>query len=298
MKIDGVKIIDGRSHSAKLITNIKKRIKNFHSDNGFLPGLSVIMVGNNPASEIYVKNKLKIANDIQIKAKLLSLSDDITEKDLVNEIEKLNSDDKVDGILVQLPLPKHIKETNIINKISPDKDVDGFHPINFGNLILGNRTLVPCTPLGCMYLIKKEISDINGKNAVIVGRSNIVGKPLSGLLLKENCTVTICHSKTKNLHAITSKADIIIAAIGQPEFITEKYVNNNSIVIDVGINRIKKNDEKTKIVGDVDFRRIVENVKKISPVPGGVGPMTIACLMYNTIKAASMRRNQTFEEFI
>ncbi len=287
------KIINGKNHSKILLNEITKLTSRYNSINNRQPCLAVIIVGHNIASKIYVKNKIKTANLINIKSIEVSLSEDITEEDLLNEIKQLNQDMKIDGILVQLPLPKHIVEKKVINAISPFKDVDGFHPINFGNLVLGNKTIVPCTPLGCWYMLKNEVKDLSGCHTVIVGRSNIVGKPIQSLMLKENCTVTITHSKTKNLSNITNKADILIAAIGKPEYITKKFMKTNSIIIDVGINRLNK-----KLVGDVKFNDAIGIAKKITPVPGGVGPMTIACLMYNTVKLAFSAKNQSFNEIL
>ena len=216
-----------------------------------------------------------------------------------NQIVKLNNDITVDGILVQLPLPAHISEKTVIQSIDPLKDVDGFHPNNFGKLFMGESNFIPCTPLGCLYLLKKELKELDGKNIVIIGRSNIVGKPMASLLLSSNCTVTITHSKTKNLRDHCSNADILISAIGRPEMIDETYIKPNAIVIDVGINRLELNNitnngKKYKLVGDVKFEKIIKIVQKITPVPGGVGPMTIACLMHNTIKAAFINKNENF----
>lgn len=291
------KIINGIQHSKNLLHRVKTLASVSEDFNKRKPCIAVILVGENSASEIYVKNKIKTANNIGIKSIKISYPSSVLENDLLSQIKKLNDQNEVDGILVQLPLPNHISEEKIVLSIDPSKDVDGFHPINFGNLFLGNYTMLPCTPLGCLHLLKKELGSLSGLNAVIVGRSNIVGKPMQSLLLKENCTTIITHSKTINLSEFTLKADILISAIGKPKFIKKNHIKPGSVVIDVGINRIKL-DNKNKIVGDVDFEDVIEKVKSITPVPGGVGPMTIACLMYNTVKASYLRNNNKFKEVI
>ena len=275
-------IIDGKKIAEQLRDKIKSDIKKMSDNNK--PGLAVILIGEHPASQIYVRNKEKFANEVGINSSVLRFDENISEEDLKNEIKKLNDDPNVHGILVQLPLPKHISQKDIIQSIDPDKDVDGFHPINVGNLSSGNNAMVPCTPLGCYYLIKKVIPNLSGLNAVVIGRSNINGKPMAQLLLKENCTVTIVHSKTKNIEEICKNGDIVIAAVGKAKMVKSDWVKDTAIIIDVGINRIEING-KNKIVGDVDFDNIQDKVKGISPVPGGVGPMTIACLLENTLKA-------------
>ena len=275
-------IIDGKKIAAELREKIKSDIQKISNDNK--PGLTVILIGEHPASQIYVRNKEKFANEVGINSSVLRFDENITEEDLKNEIKKLNDDTNVHGILVQLPLPKHISQKDIIESIDPNKDVDGFHPINVGNLSSGNDAMTPCTPLGCYYLIKKVIPNLSGLNAVVIGRSNINGKPMAQLLLKENCTVTIVHSKTKNIEEICKNGDIIIAAVGKAKMVKSDWVKNTAVIIDVGINRIEING-KNKIVGDVDFDNVQDKVKGISPVPGGVGPMTIACLLENTLKA-------------
>ena len=276
------KIIDGKLSAYNFLIKVSKKVEDFKTLYNRPPCLAVIIVGNDTASKIYVKNKIKTAKEINIKSIEITLPEETTEQNLLKQIDILNNNENVDGILVQLPLPKQILSNNIINKILPLKDVDGFHPTNFGNLCLGDETIVPCTPLGCLYLIKNEIKNLSGTNVTIVGRSNIVGKPMQALLIKENCTVTLTHSKTRSLMDITKKADILISAIGKPEFITKEYIKPNSIIIDVGINRVVEN-EKNKLVGDVKFEEAYRLAKKITPVPGGVGPMTIACLLKNTI---------------
>ena len=293
------KIIDGKMYAEKLLEEIFPLSKNFLDNFNRKPCLTVILVGDNPASKIYVKNKILAAKKIDIESKEILLSSDITEDELIQHISVLNKDQNVDGILVQLPLPIHISEKKIINLISPSKDVDGFHPKNFGKLFMGDPKFIPCTPLGCLYMLKHEIDDIKGKNAVIIGRSNIVGKPMASLLLSSDCSVTITHSKSKNIEEHTRKADILIVAVGIPEMIDEKFIKPDTIVIDVGINRLesKNNDNSSNkgvLVGDVKFEKVLKIAKKITPVPGGVGPMTIACLMHNTIKAAYINKKNDF----
>ncbi len=292
------KIINGIEHSKNLTDKIKELVLKSEKLNKRKPSIAVILIGENSASEIYVKNKIKIAENIGIISKKISYPSSISEKELLNKINELNEQIDIDGILVQLPLPIHISEDNVILSIDPKKDVDGFHPINLGNLFLGNYNgMIPCTPLGCIYMLKKELGSLNGLNATIVGRSNIVGKPMQSLLLKENCTTAITHSKTRNLSEFTLKADILIAAIGMAEFIDKNYVKDEATIIDVGINR-KKINNKIKILGDVNFNDVINKVNLITPVPGGVGPMTIACLMYNTVKASFLRNNHEFKEII
>ena len=275
-------IIDGKKIARELRDKIKSDIKKLSNNNK--PGLTVILIGEHPASEIYVRNKEKFANEVGINSSVLRFDENISEEDLKNEIKKLNNNSNVHGILVQLPLPKHINQKDIIQTIDPTKDVDGFHPINVGNLSSGNDAMIPCTPLGCYYLIKKVIPNLSGLNAVVIGRSNINGKPMAQLLLKENCTVTIVHSKTNDLQNECLKADILVAAVGVPNLIKKDWVKKNAIVIDVGINKVGE-----KIVGDVNFDELKDNVKAITPVPGGVGPMTIACLLKNTLKCFKAR---------
>ena len=293
------KIIDGKMYAEKLLGEIHPLSKGFLDSFNRKPCLTVILVGDNPASKIYVKNKILIAKKIGIESNEILLGSDVTEDELIHHISILNKDENVDGILVQLPLPKHILEKKIINIICPSKDVDGFHPKNFGKLFMGDPKFIPCTPLGCLYMLKNEIEDIKGKNAVIIGRSNIVGKPMASLLLSSDCSVTITHSKTKNIEKHARKADILIIAVGIPEMIDEKFIKPGAVVIDVGINRSvsKTNDNsgnKGKLVGDVKFENVLKIAKKITPVPGGVGPMTIACLMHNTVKAAYINKKNDF----
>ena len=271
-------IIDGKKLSGKLIEEIKKEVLNLKKD-GKPIGLSVILIGEYPPSLIYVKNKEKRAKEAGINSEIIKYSADITENQVLSKIKELNKNKKVSGILVQLPLPNHINKEKIINAIDPLKDVDGFHPINVGNLASGNSSIVPCTPLGCLYLIKSVETNLSGKHAVILGRSNLNGKPMAQLLLKENCTVTIAHSKTIDLKSECKKADVLVAAVGVKELVKGDWIKKGAIVIDVGINKI--ND---KIVGDVEFNATKELAKAITPVPGGVGPMTIACLLKNTLE--------------
>ena len=272
-------IIDGKKIASELRQELKKKIAKLKSDYNSVPGLSVILVGEDPPSKIYVKNKEKFAKEIGINSEIIRYPADLEEKKLLSKIEELNKNDKVSGILVQLPLPKHIDKRKVIETIDYGKDVDGFHPMNVGNLSSGYDSNIPCTPLGCYLLLKKVEKNLNGKHAVVIGRSNLNGKPMAQLLLKENCTVTITHSKTKNLKAECSRADIIIAAVGRPKLVKADWVKKDAIVIDVGINKTDSG-----LVGDVDFDEVSKVAKAITPVPGGVGPMTIACLLNNTVE--------------
>ena len=272
-------IIDGKKEAAILRDEIKKEIESLKSKTKKTPSLSVILIGDFPASQIYVKNKEKKSIEVGINSEIFRYSKEVTEEEVLKKIEELNNNNDVSGILVQLPLPKQIDKEKIINAISPFKDVDGFHPINVGNLSSGYSAIVPCTPLGCLLLIKKIEKNLLGKHAVIIGRSNLNGKPMAQLLLKENCTVTIVHSKTKNLKEECLKADILVAAVGVANLVKGDWVKKDSIIIDVGINKVGN-----KIVGDVKFDEVKDKVKAITPVPGGVGPMTIACLLKNTLE--------------
>ena len=276
-------IIDGKKIAENLRIKLKKEIEQLPASQ-IRPGLTVILIGDDSASQIYVRNKEKFAQEVGIRSKILKFDSTITEQNLISEIHKLNSDTSVHGILVQLPLPNHINSRKIISEIDPGKDVDGFHPVNVGNLSAGNEALVPCTPYGCYLLLKEVMSNLSGLHAVIIGRSNINGKPMAQLLLKEDCTVTIAHSKTKNLKQLCLTADILVAAVGKAHMVKSDWVKSDCVVIDVGINRLEENGNK-KIVGDVDFENIKNKVKAITPVPGGVGPMTISCLLNNTFKA-------------
>jgi len=271
-------ILDGKKEAALLREEIKKEIIALKKQKNKVPSLTVILIGDFAPSQIYVRNKEKNSKEVGINSKVIKYSKDVSEKKVLEKIEELNNDNKVSGILVQLPLPAQINKEKITNAINPKKDVDGFNPINVGNLVSGYKSIVPCTPLGCLYLIKKVEKDLSGKHAVIIGRSNLNGKPMAQLLLKENCTITIVHSKTKDLKNECQKADILVAAAGVANLVKEDWVKEDSIIIDVGINKVGD-----KIVGDVDFDQVKDKVKAITPVPGGVGPMTIACLLKNTL---------------
>ena len=272
-------IIDGKKTAAELREELKKKVAELKSTYNAVPGLTVILVGEDPASKIYVKNKEKFAKEIGMNSEVIRYPADTEEKIVLNKIKELNEDKKISGILVQLPLPKHIDKKKVIETILPGKDVDGFHPVNVGNLSSGYDSSIPCTPLGCSLLLKKAEKNLSGKHAVVIGRSNLNGKPMTQLLLKENCTVTITHSKTKDLKAECLRADIIIAAVGIPKLVKGDWVKKGAIVIDVGINKTDSG-----IVGDVDFDQVSKVAKAITPVPGGVGPMTIACLLNNTVE--------------
>ncbi|WP_028855642.1 bifunctional methylenetetrahydrofolate dehydrogenase/methenyltetrahydrofolate cyclohydrolase FolD [Psychrilyobacter atlanticus] len=275
------KIIDGKKISANIKEEIKLEVERITEGGQRAPGLAVVIVGENPASKVYVNSKVKTCGALGIYSEKYNLDSEITESELLKLIEELNDKEEIDGILVQLPLPKHIDEDKIIEAIKPNKDVDGFHPINLGKLVIGKNGFKSCTPYGIMELLKRYELDLNGKDVVIVGRSNIVGKPLSIMLTNKNATVTLCHSRTKNLAEKTLNADIVIVAIGREKFLTEDMVKEGSIVIDVGINRNKLG----KLCGDVDFENVSKKTSLITPVPGGVGPMTIAMLMKNTVKS-------------
>ena len=272
-------IIDGKREAEIIRSELKKEISDLKSKTNKTPILTVILIGEFAPSKIYVKNKERSALEVGINSIIIKYPENVSEKEVLIKIEELNKDKNVSGILVQLPLPKQIKKEKVINAIDPSKDVDGFHPINVGNLSSGYKSIVPCTPLGCLLLIKKVEKSLSGKHAVIIGRSNLNGKPMAQLLLQENCTVTIVHSKTKNLQHECLKADILVAAAGKPNLIRKDWVQDNAIVIDVGINKVGE-----KIVGDVNFDELKEKTKAITPVPGGVGPMTIACLLRNTLE--------------
>ena len=279
-------LIDGKKAAAELRDELKQEVSELKAKYNKVPGLTVILIGDLAPSQIYVRNKEKSANEVGLKSEVIIYPDSVDEKTVLDKIDELNKDDTVSGILVQLPLPKHIDKQKVIEAILPSKDVDGFHPMNVGNLSSGYQSSVPCTPRGCYLLIKKIEPNLSGKKAVIVGRSNLNGKPMTQLLLKENCTVTITHSKTKDLKAECLEGDIIIAAVGMPELIKGDWVKKDAIVIDVGINKIDKG-----IVGDVAFNEVSKVAKALTPVPGGVGPMTIACLLKNTIECFKRSQN-------
>ena len=278
----------GKEISQKRKDKLKEKIDQLKQSGKRIPKLVVILVGEDPASKTYVRNKERGCEYTGILSKIIRLEDTISEETLVNEIEKLNNDDTVDGILVQLPIPKHINEERILNLIDPSKDVDGFHPDNVAKLFLGQKGIVPCTPKGMMVLLDEINYDLTGKHVVVVGRSNIVGKPVSLLCLQRNATVTMCHSKTANLKEECQKADVLVAAIGKPKFFDGSYIKEGAVVLDVGINR----DENNKLCGDVDYASVKDKVSYITPVPGGVGPMTIAMLLENTLETYLAREGK------
>ena len=294
-------IIDGKKFSQTLRDKVKNCVDLIKEKKGITPGLAVILVGEDPASQVYVRNKGKQTIEAGMNSYEHKLDASTSSEVLLNLIKKLNKDTNVHGILCQLPLPKHLNEKEVINSIDPEKDVDGFHISNVGLLNTGQKSMIPCTPLGCLLLLKDRIGNLSGKSAVIVGRSNIVGKPMANLLLQENCTVTIAHSRTENIESICAQADIIVAAVGRPEMIKKEWVKPGATVIDVGINRItKKIDgvEKTVLVGDVCFSDMAGVAAGVTPVPGGVGPMTIACLLANTVTASYRSQGLSDPEFI
>jgi len=283
------KLINGKEIAQNLRNKLKKEIDNLRAKTGKVPGLAVVQVGSVAASSVYVKAKTKSAKEVGIEVIDHHLKEETSEKELLQLVMNLNNQENVNGILVQLPLPNHINEQIILDSIHPDKDADGFHPLNVGKLSIANHNdenlLIPCTPYGCLIMLKGLGINLSGKDAVVIGRSNIVGKPMAQLLLKESCTVTIAHSKTKNLEEVCQNADIVVAAVGRPEMVKGNWIKKDAVVIDVGINRIEVNingENKNKLVGDVNFEEAEKNASAITPVPGGVGPMTIACLLRNT----------------
>ena len=273
-------LIDGKKVSMEIRSRLKQETEELKNKTGRMPGLATVLVGEDPASAVYVRNKNKVCQEVGFQSFGQNLPAETTEDELLEVIKKLNENDEVNGILVQLPLPDHIDSEKILLSIKPEKDVDGFHPINVGKLAIGNALLTPCTPTGIIELLDYYNIEIAGKHAVVLGRSNIVGKPVALLLLQRNATVTICHSRTSNLKQVTSQADILIAAVGRPGFVDSEMVKDNAVVIDVGINRVDG-----KLTGDVEFEPVAEKTSYITPVPGGVGPMTIALLIENTLKA-------------
>ena len=275
------KIIDGKLVSEKIRNVIKEKAQRIQKEFSRVPGLAAVLVGEDPASQIYVRNKRRSCEDVGIYSEEHKLSEFTTQDELLSLIDKLNNDNKINGILVQLPLPSHINESLVLNSVSPEKDVDGFHPINAGYLFEGQPKFIPCTPHGIIKMLEFYNVEIEGKNAVVLGRSNIVGKPAAILLLQKNATVTICHSRTRNLNEVLKNADIIVAAIGKAHFIKKEMVKEGAVIIDVGINRL----ENGKLAGDVDFDGVREVCSLITPVPGGVGPMTITMLLWNTLKS-------------
>lgn len=290
------KLIDGKAIAQQLRNNIAGAVSKLKAEHGFTPGLAVVLVGEDPASQVYVRSKGKQTVEVGMNSFEHKLPAETSEADLLALVDQLNKDPQVDGILVQLPLPSHITEQNVLMAIDPAKDVDGFHPINAGKLATGQDALVACTPVGSVILAKSVQPNLSGMNAVVVGRSNIVGKPVAQLLLKENCTVTIAHSRTKDLPAVVREADLVVAAVGRPEMVRGSWIKTGAIVIDVGINRIDTPEGKTKLVGDVHFDECAAVADAITPVPGGVGPMTIACLLRNTLQAATAMRGLEMPE--
>ncbi len=286
-------IIDGKAFSAKVRTAVADDISTLKKQHNITPGLAVVIVGEDPASQVYVRNKVKQTAEAGMNGFHFEMPDTTSQEDLISKIEELNADPAINGILVQLPLPKHMDEAAVIETITPEKDVDGFHVINSGLLATGGKGMVPCTPLGCLMMLTDTLGDLSGMKAVVVGRSNIVGKPMAQLLLDANCTVTIAHSRTKDLAAEVAAADIVVAAVGRPEMVKGEWIKEGATVIDVGINRIdapERGEGKTRLVGDVDFAGASKHAKAITPVPGGVGPMTIACLLKNTVTATCYQK--------
>ena len=287
-------IIDGKAFSERIREKVKSHVDNLKTNHDIVPGLAVVLVGEDPASKVYVKNKGIQTKMAGMNSYEYKLEETVDEKTLLELVKKLNDDPNVHGILCQLPLPKHLNEDMIINTIKPAKDVDGFHISNVGLLNTGQKSLVPCTPLGCLMLLREFVGNLEGKKATVIGRSNIVGKPMFNLLLSENCTVTVVHSKTKNIEEICKTSDIIVAAVGRPNFVKSSWIKQGAVIIDVGINRvnIEENGEtKSKLIGDVDFENCSKIANAITPVPGGVGPMTIACLLANTLVACCRSNN-------
>lgn len=291
------RVMDGKAFAETLRARVRGGVEQVKQAHGITPGLAVVLVGADPASEIYVRNKGRMTREVGMESFEHVLPASTSEADLLALVDRLNADNAVNGILVQLPLPAQIDETHVINRIAPEKDVDGFHILNSGKLATGQRDgMVPCTPLGCLMLAKEYGGDLAGKHAVVIGRSNIVGKPMAALLLGESCTVTLAHSRTQDLPALCRSADILVAAVGRPEMVKGNWIKDGAMVIDVGINRLPPAAEggKAKLVGDVDYAAAAEKASAITPVPGGVGPMTIACLLYNTLKATCQQRDVNF----
>jgi methylenetetrahydrofolate dehydrogenase (NADP+)/methenyltetrahydrofolate cyclohydrolase len=285
------KIIDGKAFSENLLKQIKKQVADLKKKHKITPGLAVVLVGEDPASQVYVRNKGKQTVEAGMNSFEYKLPAKISEEELIAKVMELNNNPEINGILVQLPLPSHIKESAVINSIAPEKDVDGFHILNSGLLATGQDCIVPCTPLGCLLLLKETLGNLSGLNAIVIGRSNIVGKPMAALLLKENCTVTIAHSRTRDLEAECRRADIVVVAVGIEEIVRGEWIKPNATVIDVGINRVPTSDGKYKLVGDVNFNEVIKVAGRITPVPGGVGPMTIACLLQNTLQITCKQNN-------
>jgi methylenetetrahydrofolate dehydrogenase (NADP+)/methenyltetrahydrofolate cyclohydrolase len=283
-------VIDGKTIAAKVRSEVAAEVQRLKAEHGLTPGLAVVLVGEDPASKVYVRNKAQQTVEVGMNSWEHKLPAETSEAALLDLVNKLNADPAVHGILVQMPLPKHIDSLKILETINPAKDVDGFHAVNVGKLSIGEPALAPCTPVGSVILAKAYQPELKGMDAVVIGRSNIVGKPMAQLLIREDCTVTIAHSKTKDLPSVVRRADLVVAAIGRPEFVRGDWIKPGAIVIDVGINRITKPDGKGKLVGDVAYAEAVQVAGAITPVPGGVGPMTIACLLRNTAQAAAMQK--------
>jgi len=287
--MSAARVIDGKQIAADVRAEVAKEIQRLVAEHGLKPGLAVVLVGEDPASKVYVANKAKQTVEVGMNSWEHRLPAETSEADLLALVDKLNNDPACHGILVQLPLPKHINAEKVLNALNPDKDVDGFHPVNVGRLWVGERALVPCTPTGSVILAKTVMSGLSGVNAVVIGRSNIVGKPVAALLLREHCTVTVAHSRTKNLPEVVKGADLVVAAVGIPEMVKGSWIKPGATIIDVGINRVPSENGKTKLVGDVAYEECARVAGAITPVPGGVGPMTIACLLRNTAQAAAMQ---------
>jgi methylenetetrahydrofolate dehydrogenase (NADP+)/methenyltetrahydrofolate cyclohydrolase len=282
------KIIDGKQIAANVRADVAAEVARLQKEHGLKPGLAVVLVGEDPASKVYVANKAKQTVEVGMNSWEHRLPAETSEADVLALVDKLNNDPACHGILVQLPLPKHINAEKVLNSINPDKDVDGFHPVNVGRLWVGERALVPCTPTGSVILAKSVLPSLSGLDAVVIGRSNIVGKPVAALLLRENCSVTIAHSRTKNIEDVVKRADLVVAAVGIPEMVKASWIKPGATIIDVGINRVPSENGKTKLVGDVAYDECAKVAGAITPVPGGVGPMTIACLLRNAAQAAAM----------
>jgi methylenetetrahydrofolate dehydrogenase (NADP+)/methenyltetrahydrofolate cyclohydrolase len=283
------RLIDGKAFAAGLRERVAARAADFRSRGGRAPGLAVVLVGEHPPSAAYVRSKAKATREAGMESFEHKLPADVPHDDLIALVDRLNADDRVDGILVQLPLPDHIDEQAVLTRVHPDKDVDGFHPVNVGRLSIGLPALVPCTPLGCLMLLQAELGDLSGLDAIVVGRSNIVGKPMAQLLIQASCTVTVAHSRTRDLPAAVGRSDIVVAAVGRPQLIRGAWLKPGATVIDVGQERVEQPDGSRKLLGDVAFEEAMEVAGAITPVPGGVGPMTIACLLRNTVVAAHRR---------
>jgi methylenetetrahydrofolate dehydrogenase (NADP+)/methenyltetrahydrofolate cyclohydrolase len=288
-----MRLLDGKKLAETVRAEVKAEVESFRARHGRVPGLDVVLVGEDPASQVYTRSKEKASNEVGMRGRLHVLPADTSEDALLALLAKLNADPAVDGILVQLPLPKQIREQRVLDAVDPAKDVDGFHPVNAGKLASGRPGLVPCTPVGCMRILASADYDVAGKRAVVVGRSNIVGKPVAQLLLQKHATVTIAHSRTQDLPGVCREADVLVVAVGKAEFVRADWVKPGAIVIDVGMNRVPAPGGKTKLVGDVAFEEVKERAGAITPVPGGVGPMTIACLLQNTLLAARARSGET-----